>query len=101
MTPKNLSHFYKEPIQSPKKEPLYSTRKIPVYSTRKVPVYGTREVPVYENKKVPVYTTVTYYRSRTRKYIGGTQDIKWSTCNPVDSSLINKGYTLTGNKKQA
>ena len=91
----------KEPIYSTKKEPIYSTRKIPVYSTRKVPVYGTRKVPVYENKKVPVYTTVTYYRSRTRKYIGGTQDIKWSTCDPVDSSLINKGYTLTGKRKQA
>lgn len=89
------------PQYSTKKEPVYSTRKIPIYSTKKVPVYGTKEVPIYENIKVPVYTTVTYYRSRTRKYIGGTQDIKWSTCNPVDSSLINKGYTLTGNKKQA
>lgn len=41
---------------------------------------------------------VTYYRYRIRQYIGGTVDIKWSRSNN-DSSLINAGYTLTGNTR--
>lgn len=87
------------PVYSTRKVPVYSTKKVPVYSTKKTPVYATREVAVYENVKVAVYDTVTYYRYRTRKYIGGTTDIKWSTCDPVDKNLINKGYYLTGNVK--
>lgn len=38
----------------------------------------------------------TYYRYRTRKYIGG--NTKWSTCT-IDTSLTKKGYILTGNKR--
>ncbi len=41
---------------------------------------------------------VTYYRYKTRQYIGGTSDTKWSSSNN-DSSLINAGYKLTGNTK--
>ena len=41
---------------------------------------------------------VTYYRYRIRQYIGGTVDVKWSRSNN-DSSLINAGYTLTGNTR--
>lgn len=41
---------------------------------------------------------VTYYRYRIRQYIGGSVDIKWSRSNN-DSSLINAGYTLTGNTR--
>ena len=91
----------KVPVYGTKKVPVYSTKKTPIYSTRKVPVYGTREVPVYSEVKVPIYSQVTYYRSRTRIYIGDKTDTKWSTCDPVDQSLINAGYSLTGNKKAA
>lgn len=38
---------------------------------------------------------VTYYRYRTRDYVGGTIDYKWSTSNN-DKSLLNSGYKLTG-----
>lgn len=38
---------------------------------------------------------VTYYRYRTRDYIGGKTDYKWSTSNN-DKSLLNSGYKLTG-----
>ena len=38
---------------------------------------------------------VTYYRYRTRSYVGGTIDYKWST-SKNDTSLINAGYKLTG-----
>ena len=41
---------------------------------------------------------VTYYRYRTRQYIGGSVDIKWSRSNN-DASLLNAGYKLTGNTK--
>lgn len=41
---------------------------------------------------------VTYYRYRIRQYIGGTVDYKWSS-SKNDTSLINAGYTLTGNTR--
>ena len=44
------------------------------------------------------YDYVTYYRYRTRKYIDATETKVWSTSNN-DKELLNKGYTLTGNKK--
>lgn len=55
--------------------------------TRTVDVYGTENV----------YETVTYYRYKERKYISGTVDTKWSQSDN-DTSLLNKGYSLTGNK---
>ncbi len=89
------------PVYATKQVPVYSTRQVPVYSTKKTPVYATKQVPVYEEVKVPVYGTQVYYRSRTRVYNGGTTDIKWSTCDPVDTSLTNQGYYQTGNVKEA
>lgn len=91
----------KVPVYGTKKVPVYSTKKTPIYSTRKVPVYGTKEVPVYTEIKVPTYTNVTYYRYKERKYIGGSEDIKWSTCDPVNTKLTNQGYKLTGAKREA
>ncbi len=91
----------KVPVYATRKVPVYETTKVPVYATRKVPVYATRKVPVYETRKVPVYGDVTYYRYRTKKYTGGTSDVKWSTCDPVDKKLTSQGYKLTGRKKAA
>lgn len=45
------------------------------------------------------YGYVTYYRYRTRDYIAGTKKTAWSS-SQNDKSLLDKGYTLTGNKKQ-
>ena len=91
----------KVPVYATRKVPVYATKKVAVYATRKVPVYATKKVPVYETRKVPVYGNVTYYRYRTKKYTGGTSDIKWSTCDPVDKNLTSQGYKLTGRKKAA
>lgn len=91
----------KVPVYSVKKVPVYSVKKTPIYSTKKVEVYGTKEVTVYENIKVSVYSDVTYYRYRTREYIGGSVETKWSTCDPIDENLIKDGFTLTANKKSA
>lgn len=41
-------------------------------------------------------TTVRYYRYRTRTYIAG--DIQWRDTK-TDSTLLKKGYYLTGNKR--
>ncbi len=43
----------------------------------------------------PATRNVTYYRYRTRNYINGSTDYKWSNSNN-DASLLNIGYKLTG-----
>ena len=55
------------------------------------------KTPIYE--KITLYQDVTYYRTQTREFISGTRDIKWST-SKNDTTLINQGYVLTGNKKE-
>jgi len=99
-------------------KPVYEvrevTKEVPVYKT--INVYETKEVPVYDfrtvekkekvekttyvDKKVEQYGKVTYYRSQTCKINKGYTDIKWSDTK-LDSSLISKGYKLTGNVKEA
>ena len=55
----------------------------------------------YEEKvtKEPVYTysTVKMYSYKTRTYVNGTKDIKWSVKN--DTTLLSNGYSYTGNYK--
>lgn len=89
-----------------KEVPVYKT--INVYETKEVPVYDFRTVEkeetvtktVYETKKIAQYGDVTYYRSQTCKITKGYTDIKWSK-SKIDSSLLGKGYKLTGNVKEA
>ena len=88
------------PVYETKTVPVYETKTVPVYETKTVPVYETKTVPVYETKTVPVYETVTYYRSRTKTYISGSMDYKWSR-SQNDISLIKQGYTLTGKSREA
>ncbi len=54
-----------------------------------------KTMPNYVNK--PTYRNATYYRYRTKTYINGGNDYKWSNCN--DGNLKASGYSLTGNKK--
>ena len=63
-------------------------------------MYEQREVAIYDYVKVEKYSDVTYYRYRKREFIGGTTETVWSTCEPVDSKLIEDGFKLTGNKKE-
>ena len=58
-----------------------------------------RTVSSYKTEKVPVYKNVTYYRSRTKKYVAGTVNYKWSD-SKNDTSLTSKGYVLTGQSKE-
>lgn len=85
-----------------KQEPYQTTETVTKYKT--VPVYSTVTVQIgtkEETKtvKVPVVTKVTYYRSKTREFISGTTDTKWST-SQNDQSLISQRYTLTGNSRK-
>lgn len=74
------------------------------YETKKTPVTTTvKTITGYETKvvsKTPVYkeTTTVYYRYKTRTYNPGTTDTKWSVYN--DTTLLNSGYSYTGNKKE-
>lgn len=70
-------------------------KEVPVYSTITVQI-GTK--PVVVEIEVPVETEVTYYRSKTREYIKGTIDTKWSKSNN-DKALLEDDYSLTGNVK--
>ena len=74
---------------------------------------GVETTPTYTNiqvitgyntkitKKEPVYQTVQtkYYSYKTRTYVAGTTDIKWSYLSH-DTTLIAAGYKYTGNKKE-
>jgi|GEM_PF-3230815 len=90
------------PVFETRTVPVYETRTVPVYETRQVPVYETRQVPIYETRRVPVYGYRTLYRFRTRRITGGdNEEIRWSTCKPVDANLISRGFHLTGNRRPA
>ena len=54
----------------------------------------------YVISKEPVYENVAkkYYSYKTREYVQGTTDVKWSIYN--DTTLIAAGYKYTGNRKQ-
>lgn len=54
---------------------------------------------VTKYKEEAVYKKVTYYRSRSKSYIDGTVDYKWSR-SQNDISLIKQGYKLTGKSRE-
>lgn len=77
----------------------YDTKTIPLYKTVNVLTgYGTSE------KRDPIYKTVQsvvnkkYYSYRTRRVTSGSRDVKWDVCE--GSTLVNNGYSPTGNKKE-
>ena len=89
-----------------KEVPVYKTIK--VYETKEVPVYDFRVVEkqeqvtktTYTTKKIAQYETVTYYRSQTCKINKGYTVKEWSNTQ-FDTTLIGKGYKLTGDVKEA
>jgi len=91
---------YKE-VPAYKEVPVYKTVYQQVPYTERVAVNKSKQEPVYGTiKGEPTYQEVTYYRYRTRTLISaGTTDTKWST-SQNDKTLLDKGYTLTGNKKE-
>ena len=68
------------------------------YEIKTIPIYSTITVTEKATRTEPLYGTVCYQSTKTRKVISsGTTKTKWSTYN--DSSLINSGWEMTGNKK--
>ena len=61
---------------------------------------GNRCIKVYTKyREVAIYKDVIYYRSRTKSYIGGSIDYKWSR-SQNDITLIKQGYKLTGKSRE-
>lgn len=55
-----------------------------------------QRIPIY---RIDVYErTITLYQYKSRKWVNGNSDVKWSNCN--DTNLLNSGYVLTGNRKE-
>ena len=81
-----------EPIYE--EQPLYQTKEEPVYKTKQTPIYSTRQVTV-DN----CTSSTKYYRSRKFTYNQGINYIKYSISDN-DSTLLNNGYTKTGNTKE-
>ena len=69
--------------------------------TRTIEVFDTVKIFVdYQIIRTPIYKDVYKYKQRTRTLIKGAYtDYKWSVYN--DQSLLNNGYTLTGNTRVA
>ena len=70
------------------------------YETKPVIVSTTYNTIIGYNKiKTPTYKKVYEYRYKTRTLIQAAgSDIKWSTTSN-DTTLINKGYKMTGQKR--
>ena len=81
-------------------EPVFEDR--PIYQTKEEPVYKTKETPIYSTRQVTVdncTSAVKYYRSRKFTYKKGLNYIKYSISDN-DTTLLNSGYTKTGNTKE-
>lgn len=91
-----VTKYRTETFTSTKQEAYTAYRTVPTYETIKVQTGTKIETEIVQE---PVETTVTYYRSRTREYISGNVDTKWSK-SQNDKSLLEAGYTLTGNSKK-
>ena len=70
------------------------------YVVKTIPIYGTITVTEKSTRKEPLYGTTCYKSTKSRKLISNaTTQYTWSTKN--DTSLLNNGWVLTGNKKPA
>ena len=68
--------------------------------TKEIPVYRTIEVTDKSTINKPLYGTVCYKSEKTREVIEeGKTKYKWSTYN--DQSLLNDGWVMTGEYKEA
>ena len=68
-----------------------------VYKT--IPIYGYVTVTDKATRKEPLYGTTCYKSTKTREMVKDAETkYTWSVKN--DMTLINSGWTMTGNKKQ-
>ena len=70
------------------------------YVTKTVPIYGTITVNEIATRREPLYGTVCYQSERTRTVTSqGSTKTKWSYFE--DRTLLDTGWSYTGNKKVA
>lgn len=70
------------------------------YTTKTIPIYSTIQITEVATRTEPLYGTVCYQSTKTRKVITKSSTTKkWSKYN--DKTLLNNGWTYTGNKKLA
>ncbi len=68
------------------------------YVTKTIPIYGTITVTEKARRTEPLYGDICYQSTKTRTVISqGSTQKKWSSYN--DTSLLNNGWSYTGNKK--
>ena len=68
-----------------------------VYKT--IPIYSTITVTEKAYRTEPLYGTVCYKSTKTRELLSqGKTSYKWSTYN--DTTLLNNGWSYTGNRKE-
>ena len=69
------------------------------YVTKTIPIYSTITVTEKVTRPEPLYGDVCYQSTKTRNLISDrVVKYKWSKYN--DTSLINDGWTYTGNRKE-
>ena len=69
------------------------------YVTKTIPIYSTITVTEKATRTEPLYGDVCYQSTKTRNLISDRViKLKWSKYN--DTSLLNDGWTYTGNRKE-
>ena len=69
------------------------------YVTKTIPIYSTIKVTEKAYRTEPLYGDVCYKSTKTRKLLSkGKIEYKWSTYN--DTTLLNNGWSYTGNRKE-
>ena len=100
-TPKKIWNKYTRTVSKVKSSDTIETSGITTKCsktvTKEVEIFDVTKIFVgYEKYKEPVYKDVYTYRQRTRSLVKSAYiDYKWSSYN--DKSLLNQGYTYTGN----
>ena len=68
------------------------------YTYKTIPIYSTITITDKDYRQEPLYGDVCYQSTKTRTVIANeSNSYKWSTYN--DLSLLNNGWSYTGNKK--
>ena len=69
------------------------------YVTKTIPIYSTITVTEVATREEPLYADICYQSTKTRTLITDKKTLlKWSKYN--DTTLLNDGWTYTGNRKE-
>jgi len=97
----HIYFVYRKQVRTVEKTTEYTnvTADCASIETRSVPIQGVVDEAYTYKTEVPVYGYKKFYRDRTRTVTQkATIEYTWSTYN--NSSLLNAGWTMTGNSRQ-